>query len=226
VRINPELLVPNVIGGLQEAKFKSEITGEMTKEDYINALIRGFFALYYEGGNIGIALNLKSEFEQYKNELPPWMKYYWKFDRDYDLTEYDTGDPIEIALKILTGWTISERYFRVGGKPRYGERIFKEKDFQKIFDISRIIVTDILEESDDLEAFKVAAQWVAILSWTGYDYPEVDEIKTAVKERVSKGMDKWFDVVVYGDATYLKDVVGDYTSWIIFKDSFIGYYRR
>jgi len=215
--ISRGVIVQAVIDGLRERRGKYIASKKITPSEYVDSLIWGYYALKYESPYSGIAEQLKPEFREFRRHLPDWMLYYFGWKKDYDLSDYDTGDIVEIAFKILTGWTMSKNVIK-GGKLRYGQRIYVEEDFRNIFEISKFMVEDTINDFNDIDDLKPAIQWLNILSWTEYFVNDVNEIYDQLVSKLHGTDDSWVRVTLFGDKNRAENVLyKDYKAWIIWR---------
>lgn len=198
-----------VVIGLQESNYRFYVERKITKEDFLNALRYGYIALKWQVRNAGLAELLKGEFKRFGDDVPDWWKWHFGWNEEYDIADYDTGHPLELAEKVL----LADKH----GIPF--------KHVRHLYDIAYSwAVQDDEELQNDREYVKKLVQFVQILSWTDYDLSEFDILKDFVRELIEKMFpnDVEFKWVVYGDRSMLENISYIYDKpwlWLLWKEN-------
>jgi len=201
-------LVNAVIVGLQESNYRFYVERKLNKEQFLEALKYGYIALKWQLRNGGLADLLKNEFRKLKDDVPDWWKWHFGWQKDYDVTEYDTGDPLELAEKIL----LASKHGIPFKKVRY------------LYDIAYTwAFVDDEDLKDDREYVLKLVKFIQILSWADYEFPEFDVLKEFAIELIEKkySNDEDFKWIVYGDKEVLNKVSVLYDKpyvWLLWKD--------
>ena len=144
-------------------------------DEYFEYLRNGYITLKSQIRNGGMAEKLKIEIKflwRNTNVIPSWWGWWIGELKEYDITEYDTGDPLELAEKIwMAHW--------------YG---IPQNEIMKLYDIAMFWAKEI--DFSDIEALIKLARFIAILSWTDYEFDDEfyelkEKVRNVVEERYS-----------------------------------------
>lgn len=201
-----------IVIGLQENNYKYYVARKITLEELLDGLKTAYIALNWQIRNQGLAHLVMKEMRRVKNDVPKWWHWYFGWDKDYDITDYDTGHPLELAEKIVLA---SKK-----GIP-----------FKKVKHLYEIAYAWAVAEDEEFESDRdyvlKLARFVAILSWADYDLPEFDTLKLYVMKLVNKNYsdDKELKFIVFGQSKILDDVQYLYDKpwmWLVWSDSVKG----
>ncbi len=175
-RHNPKIEFA-VIQGIRDFNTWYYMEKRISAEELWTALKFGYIVLRSQVRNVGLAEQLKPEMVRLwhntgrSNEvIPDWWLWYIGKNKDYDIVEYDTGDPLELAEKIYLA----------------GQKNVPEKKVTKLYNIAMSwAVGDF--DFEDREGLIKLAQFIGMLSWSGYKFDESFEaLKREVKDYVEK----------------------------------------
>jgi len=203
-------LINAVVIGLQESNYRFFVERKISKEEFLDALKYGYIALKWQSRNAGLAEMLKKEFMRMKEDVPDWWKWHFGWEKDYDISDYDTGNPLELAEKILLA-------------SKHG---IPFKWVSHLYQIAYAwALNDDEEVKNDKEYILKVVRFVQLLSWADYDLPDLEIIKKFVidliKEKCSDDIEfKW---IVFGDKEILDEMKVLYDKpymWLLWKDVF------
>lgn len=193
------------IVGLQESNYKYYVTRKLTDEQFFEFLEMGFIGLKWVVRQQGLADIVKNEIKRF-GKYPDWWAWYFGWKEDYDITEYDTGDPIELAIKVFLA----------------SKKNIKFNKVSHLYSIGNVwAISEDNELVDDEEYIKKLAKYIAILSWSDYELPDFDNMKEYVKELASKVDSSDIQFQVFGNKTVLDNVRYLYDrpyAWIPWRD--------
>lgn len=191
--------------GLQESNYKYYVTRKLTDEQFFEFLEMGFIGLKWVVRQQGLADIVKNEIKRF-GKYPDWWAWYFGWKEDYDITEYDTGDPIELAIKVFLA----------------SKKNIKFNKVSHLYSIGNVwAISEDNELVDDEEYIKKLAKYIAILSWSDYELPDFDNMKEYVKELASKVDSSDIQFQVFGNKTVLDNVRYLYDrpyAWIPWRD--------
>jgi len=208
-RGNPNILKV-VVDGLRNFNTKYYIEKKITDEEMYNALRYGYLALKSELRMGGMAETLKNEFIRFWRNggyVGEWWLWHFNKKMDYDITEYDTGHPIELAEKIYLASVHNVPYNRI----------------KRLYNIALTWAMNDFEV--DEEGIMKLVQFIQWLSWAGYEYgEEYEKLKEIVRETIEEKYSERSDLkfIVFGDRAELKafrKYIDKPVVWVSWKDN-------